>query len=426
MKLLPMFLIVILSALIIGCSSGGAGEERASVSDDDDNHQGDDDDYGSSNGPPGPVPSSGDAPIDWEPAIRLDKNGGSHPNVKIFNGNEIEATWFEPDPEKYDTGFLNLIVVPLDDEPMPEPEKVVADAYYADWHHPFSYVNVQMIASKAFSMVYLERHDDYSPWEQQGTIANSDGSCTGGLRAFVIDIAGGSCWTPVAFIGYEHNSGVFGCVQRTAFANNPGFFESIEIIGDGYPTGALYKSWKILVATTHGAYIGDLIDLVWTEVPGGDYTYNQIKGTSLIKNYDGWVYMANAYSWKDSYYGALIRGNIDWSIWESPYKVLAESQNLISEMRIANDVETVVAAWLDARSGELAGNYYRMEAFSRVSYDGGLTWSEETRIGPLNDDQTIIALELAAGNNHAAVIYHAENADTGQSEGIFLKNAILQ
>lgn len=410
---IPFIVLVLLIAFCVAACMSDRDEKRDGPGDDDNDD--DDDDFDD------PIPPVGGDPLSWSDPVQIGPLEGRTPSLQIDDPDTMHVAYFVPDPEKQAEGYLYFQPITIGDLEAGEAVEVAADAHRALWEYDGQHID--MAAVRSLHIVHMISEDNGAGWTQGDRIANSDsGGCPDKPPiAFATDPEDRIA---MAF-GFEHHSALFGCVcyVHLTTLQDGEWAESVQA-GNGIPNGVFFlDDSRIVIAADFAVYISSDGGKTFQEVADGDYTRNQVRGADSAVMQDGSIWLASDYSWGNKYYASICASDAQVQNWTSPYWVLAEHEYPIFDPRIAVDGDNVIVVWLEARTGEVRGSYYLMQAFSRISRDGGKTFSEELRIGPDEPEMTIEALELSARYGHAAVFFKAGGGETYGEGGLFVSTA---
>jgi hypothetical protein len=247
------------------------------------------------------------------------------------------------------------------------------------------------LASRQFYAVLLQSVDG-STWTEGGNIATSaiDALCTGYTPA---GFSRGA--HPAAFVaaGSDYNTRIFGCAPQVVVAwPGSGGWSTPVTIGKGYPVLALASDGLLTVAATFGVYLSRDQGLTWSQVPGGDTTAEQVRGTSGALA-GSTLLLAQSYSYGTSEPNriAVIASDDGGASW--PRQVaLAQSSDYPGDPLMAADGSFVAVAW---QMGDAI--------MVVLSIDAGLTWTRPATVKPSLDGGVAQLGGLAASGTTVAL-----------------------
>lgn len=384
-----------LSILLTVCGGGDDSSDRASNADDDQTPY-DDDDFGDDDDDDDITPPLGGEPPAWSTPRQIGEADAQTPSVQIRDVDTIHVTYFAPQPESKLQGWLNWVTISDDPPGAEDPVSVAADVYKANWLYDGQ--RVDMIGVRATQIIHLISEDGGRQWRQGDAVANSDSAfCEGEARGYP---ARDEQDKLVVAFGFNHNSNIFGCVPQVKLASLDGeeWFEAIDV-GSGYPVNLVLLGAKMVVPGTFGVFTSPDGE-TFTEVPGGDYTRDQVRGDDAVRLSNGKIWLITTYTWGvgDNRYVALVEYDPQTGAWISPRWDLAKGQAICRLPRLAVDGQNLVAVW--AQDGY---------PVARLSRDGGISWSEAAAV----IEQPVSAMQLDAADGKAALVYQT-------ADGLFL------
>jgi len=423
--------IFILPCFLISCDKRDDEIERPAVEDDDyydDDDSGNDDDSLDS-GDDELLPPNDHDPPQWGAAFKVGSGKASAPSIKIFDQN-AEVTYFEPETGKSPSGHLNYQRFPLDGGNPTDPVYVAADAYYADWFYEDD-KSMTLLGARPTQVIILTGDSDGQNWDQRKAIANSNSHLCPGNLPVVAGIFPGEKGSKNRFahFTYNYNTGIIGCAPTTYLApfNSMGQW-GVEIAsGGGRATGLFQMGQdpdKMLMVSSFGVSITEDGGATTKEIPGGDYTKNQVRGKGAVKFTDGSFRLVTEFNYADKYNVSIVRGDKNGGNWISPFIVLAQTDNIILYPRIGAYKDKIMVIWLESsfKSGDKAN--YPLTPYYRFSVDGGKTWTGKhvIKTGP---GESVTELYLAVNNDYAAIFYMVGETGYGNIGQLYLQIASL-
>jgi len=234
---------------------------------------------------------------------------------------------------------------------------------------------LRALASRQFYAVFLDSADG-ATWTEGSKLPTSevDLLCDGFTPAIFARGSG-----PPAFVaaGRDYNTHIFGCAPEVLVAAMPAgnATASPVAIGKGYPVLALRSSTGLdTVAGTFGVYTSRDQGATFTEVPSGDTTADQIRGTSgAMANATMALAQSYSYGVANPNHIAVIFSDDGGSSWPRRV-VLQKSGTYPGDPLIAADGDFLAVAW------QTGGDIQIM-----TSPDRGATWSEPAVATPPSD-----------------------------------------
>ena len=347
-------------ALVMGTSAcnpddGGFGQPG------DDDLDGDDDSTD-------PTPGTGGAPLSWSTPVLVADSTAQDPALQIRDDEQLHVTYHVPDPEDVSQGTLYWVA--LDGDPLApsEPITMAANAHAATWLHDGQHIDAAVAGWAQTTL--LSSDDGGQSWSTvDGVAATNSNLCTSRLPSALI--RNDSDQLCLAF-GYDYDNSLFGCGPQAKWAVlQDGAFTEPAGMGLGAPVGAFaHDGGRLVVPTNFGVYTSDDWGQLFSQVPGGDTTRDQVEGTSAIQRPDGAVWLTTGYNWANEYHISVVASDPSGHDWTSPYLVLERTEQQVFEPRIADDGNAVVVCWTGAYESQ--GSRVLQ---CRVSRDDGVTWS---------------------------------------------------
>ena len=404
-----MFWRVIFTSILVhglsGCAEGCGGDDGFGSSDDDDTSGGveEPDDW---------VPN-GELGPDWSVPVRVDAVQGGTPDLLIEDAETAYVFYsdlWEPDG---DHGSLYVRTIEGDALTLSEPVEIVTDAYTP--RPVLVGSEVHLMANQMYQTLYLIGSDGASTWEAVDGVANTNsGGCFEALPSRLAFTPQGDT---LLALGYVDHNAVIGCVDKARISwLEDGEWSEPMAVGSHQPAGIVFWSDdQVLYPTSFALYRSEDGGETFTEHPSGDTSQERICGIEMNVLDDGTVLLVRAYNYAMNNHLVLARGKPDTGQWEYAWVRLQETENSIQDAAIARHGDTLVVAWLEARSGEIIDAYSRLEGFSRVSHDLGATWSEESQLTVSVTGEQIGDLALAVGEGRVLSAYTLTRA-TGDQE----------
>ena len=408
-------LVLLTVCLVAACMSDR--DEKQDVPGDDD----DDDDDDDSGDVDDPIPPVGGDPLSWSDPMQIAPADAEEPCIKIRDAETVHATYYLPLPVKGPHGLLYWLPLTGDSLEPGEPVFAAAEAYNAFWEYDGEHI--EMIGSRDTQVVLLLSDDGGQSWTQGDAVQNDRGfNCPGNPAAWYTRDSAGRM---IMAFGYEYFNAVFGCTNYVHFSRlvDGEWSESVSA-GLGLAS-AIFTApdERIVIVGTYAVFVSSDDGESFTEVPDGDTTRTQVRGTDAARMPDGSVWIVDGYMWGDGYALGVIASDPEVQSWTSPYWVLDYNDFLICLPRIKVDGDNVVVAWLASEADEIEEKQYVIRGYSRISRDRGQTWSEKSRIGPLESGVRFQNLSLDAAGGRAVVIYNAGGGETYGEGGVFVSTA---
>jgi len=385
---------LLLFALAVGCQDddGGfhAGDDTAA--DDDATEE-----------PPDWEPSGEDGPA-WSEPTRVDTVHGSTPAVLIRDASLAHVFYNDAHQPAGDDGALYVRDHTGDLAALSEPVSLDFDG---SW--PRATVRdseVHLLGTSRYAIHYLVGDDTARSFESVALVASTNsGGCDG--RVYPSRLAWTDAGEVLMALGYVDHNAVFGCVNHVHFSRlESGEWTEPAHVGNGCPSGLLW--WpddRLVLAASSAVYTSTDDGSTFDEYIDGDTTQDIVAGADSVQLDDGTILLVRIYSWADSSYLALAAGDPATGEWTSPWVRLGESDLGFEDARIARHGDTLVVAWLEARTDEIIAGYRRLQAFTRVSHDSGATWSEESPLSASDPGEQLRELALAVGEGRALAAY---------------------
>ncbi len=390
-----LFPILVLLHGLSGCAEGCNGDGGFGTADDDDTTGGveEPDDYIPS-GEPGPG---------WSVPVRVDGVEGGTADLLIQDPQTAYVFYsdlWQPDSEH---ASLYVRVIEGSSLDLAEPVDIATDAYTP--RPVWVGSEIHLTANQMYQTFYAVSEDGGATWAQVDAVANTNsGGCFEALPSRLAFTPQGQA---VLALGYVDHNAVIGCVDKARIA----WLEDDEwtapmAVGSHQPAGIVF--WdddQVLYPTSSALYRSDDGGETFAEIPGGDTSQERVCGSDMIVLDDGTVLLSRAYSWGEGHNLVLARGDPSTLQWDYAWVRLLETEHYIQELVIDRHEDTIVVAWLESRSDEIIDHYYRLEGFSRISYDLGATWSEESQLTVSTSGEQIGDLAVAAGEGRVLAAY---------------------
>lgn len=366
----------------------------------DDDTAGDDDATGE---PPDWEPSGEEGP-GWSEPARIDGVHGSTPAILIRDPSLAHVFFNDADAPGGDDGSLYVRDHTGDVTALSEPVSLDFDGFW-----PRAVVHddqVHLLGTSRYAIHYLVGDGSARSFETVDLVASTNsGGCDG--RIYPSRLAWTDAGEVLLALGYVDHNAVFGCVNHVHFSRlEQGEWTEPAHVGNGCPAGLRW--WpddRLVLAASSAVYTSTDDGSSFDEYLDGDTTQDIVAGADSVQLDDGTILLVRIYSWADSSYLALAAGDPATGEWTSPWVRLGESELGFEDARIARYGDTLVVAWLEARTDEIIAGYRRLQAFTRVSHDNGATWSEESALSVSDPGEQLRELALAVGEGRALAGY---------------------
>lgn len=351
-----------------------------------------------------PTPDTGGEPLSWSTPALVADSTAVDPSLQIRDDEEAHATYYLPDPEDDAHGTLVWVALEGAGLTAAEPVAMADDAHAAHWLYDGAHIDTAV--SRWSQTTLLSSDDGGLSWSVvDGVVATNSNLCTSRLPSALFRCDGGELC--LAF-GYDYDNSLFGCGPQTHWAVlNDGEFGEPGSVGLGAPLGVFAVSGdRLVVPTNFGVFTSDDGGQMFSEVPGGDSTQDQVEGTSAVQRSDGAVWLATGYNWANDYHISVVASDPAAEDWTSPYLILEQSGQQVFEPRIADDGAAVVVCWTGVF--ESMGNRVLQ---CRASRDDGVTWSERAPV--LGELGQVSQYALDAAGGRVAVIARVSGDEAG-------------
>ncbi len=415
---LKIIVFLLCLALFTAWLSAGCGDddddrstEGGEVDDDDD--MGDDDDDEEN-----PFAPGGGDPLNWSAPLSVATGNSQTPSVRVYDADTIHAAYYKPVTGELVDGYLNWVVISDDEKTVSEPSYVTAEAYKATWLYDGD--DIQLIATRARRHVLVTGKVGEDAWVEVDGV-DSENTGQGSLKRTAA-LTQDSYGRLLMAFGYEKDG--TGDQTRVSYLVD-GQWQTQLYVGGGMPAGVYFVTdTRVVVPSDEALYVSENSGVDFDDVGSGSMGTTPIRAADADMGSDGSIWMVAVRDWDTGYRLTLIKGAGEATEWDNPLWVLCDSDQFITDPKVAVDGDLIVAAWCEA-SGEQVGDEYKMNLKYMASQDGGETWSDAQVLAPLALGVYGLGYDVDANAGRAAVILHSENEGDFDG-GIYLFTASFE